>query len=189
MFKRIAITTLIILLVCAFAYLVFVIVSPLVLLSMEDKVLENELNNPYINADYHGWKSIEIEHVGDFMLPDQWSLRKNNDLYTITDSNGQHIAYGMILGDNVDSDTLFNSFIDYEIESISHDYASDIVSIDGSYHYRCQVLSGNTTTVFPCVILSNYTPKFILAFSPLAEIEHDSLQQIIQAIIYSYATL
>ncbi len=46
-----------------------------------------ELNNPYINSNYDGWKKVSLESSTSFLIPEKWYIKLDDDILTIMDGD------------------------------------------------------------------------------------------------------
>lgn len=175
---------------CVILFLFFVLVSPLILLSLEDNILKDQLDNPYVNSEFCDWETETIEEFGTFKLPDMWSLHQDTNPYHITDTSGETIAYATIFdvdGEPFEDYSAFlSSFLGYTPVDFSMEHISEFVSINAS-SFGALTISKNDSDE-ELFYLSLYGPsssEVLFVFLCEEKTQNHILLEIAQAISYS----
>ena len=195
--RILAISAGIVILITVVSFVVFMIAYPILVLSLEDKLMKNELDNTYINNDYAGWQTANIEKIGTFKFPEHWVLCEESDYYCIRNKNGDIIAYGAVVGDPTSKYEGINSFVGSvvgaPITEIKYQYDTSFSGIDCSGFFSIVVTENSMQHLFRCIQLKNHslrpleegTTDFVLIINDDAE-DYANLVEIAQAVIYSY---
>ena len=62
----------------------FLITYPSSILKWTDKVVREELNNPYIKSDSAGWKKVYLDRGTSIQIPGDWELLQEGDRLVLT---------------------------------------------------------------------------------------------------------
>lgn len=192
-----ALSVAIVLLITVAVYFLFTIVYPLLVLSLEDEFIKEELNNPYIDANYDGWRTLSVENIGSFKIPENWVVICENEQYTFKNDRDEIIAYGTVVGDPTSKFSGVKPYISSIVGSsaikIEFRYDMSFSGIEGSNFYTIVATDTNKQHLFRCIRLENTslrplsegTTDFIIVFEDNSIIYND-LIEISQAVIYSY---
>ena len=184
-------------LIAAAAIVLFILAYPLLVFSLEDKLMKNELDNTYINDNYAGWQTVSIDKIGTFKLPEHWVLCQEDDQYTLKNKNGDVFAYGAVVGDPTSKyegvKSYASSVIGEPIERISFQYNNSFSGIGGSQFFSLVVAEDPTQNLLRCIQLENHslrpleegTTDFVLIIDDGAE-SYEDLIEIAEAVVYSY---
>ena len=195
--KIFALSAGIISLTAAAAIVLYILAYPLLIFSLEDKLMKNELDNTYINDNYAGWQTVSIDKIGTFKLPEHWVLCQEEDQYTLKNKNGDVFAYGAVVGDPTSKyegvKSFASSVIGEPVEQISFQYNNSFSGIGGSDFFSLVVAENPTQNSFRCIRLKNYslrpleegTTDFVLIIDDGAE-SYEDLIEIAEAVVYSY---
>lgn len=179
------------------ALILCVIAYPFLVLSLEDKLMKNELDNTYINDDYAGWQTISIEKIGTFKIPEHWVFCEESEHYCIRNKNGDIIAYGAVVGDPTSKyegiKSFVGSIVGISTAEIDYQYGTSFSGINGSGFFSIVVTEESIEHMFRCIRLENDslrpleegTTDFVLIIMDEAE-NYDDLVELAQAVIYSY---
>ena len=182
------ITTAFIAIICIpIILLVVSLIGGIFVIAYEDKISANDLNNPFINADYKNWSTIELINEETIMLPDEWSITTTESLTIITDEYGKNIAKGGKLIRDENSS--------YQYEKLLGELFGQPVSItaitqSGNVRSsRCGtiIVADNGATEYDYILLSKsgyYNMLFV--FDPTVKETQNNLTDILEAIIFSY---
>lgn len=169
----------------------FVLATPLILLSMEDRILAKELDNRFINANYEEWKEETVADFGEVWIPEDWTLYQDSPILTITDANGIVVAYGTVFGAEKEPFSTYLEFMqalkarDDIFLNIAEDMESEILNpseygeltVDylqfSETHYYLEITAGNIGRLF-------------LVFTEDSGMNYSSVYEIAEAMIYSY---
>ncbi len=167
------------------AFLIFVAVSPLILFSLEEELLQEELNNPYINSAFEGWQETELPHLGRVMLPGAWSVTVEGDHFRIADADGTELGAGVSYRYAGDPYSSMGEALGIPEEKFNLTPEIGFVSINGS-EYGLLTAEGTYEDARPYLILCKGTENStILVFSA----PRDDMLEIAQAISFSQMTL
>lgn len=154
---------------------------PLLMLAHEDEVLRVQLNNPYIDADYYGWKKHNIEGTGGFFLPGEWTISENGELYQFFDENDNVIANGALWDqDKYDYTSFISNLADMEIKELDYERSAHM---DGSCFGSMLVNDGTHDQNISFLQLDKYKgDRFVVIFLPENDVVTDEL---LEAILFS----
>ena len=157
----------------------------------EPELVKANMDNPYVDENYPGWKNIQIEDSVHFSIPESWEIYKENGVCTIVDSSGSIWAYGATVGKN---DCTFAGYTSYYRTILSVD-PTDIEfepfigsrNMDGSYFTEVLVYHNDGVESVHCAILfldmdSDYV---LLLQDDLGE--NEQALDLAEALMYSYA--
>ena len=167
--------------------LVVWLIGGILAIAYESKICANELNNPFINADYKNWSTIELINEETIMLPDEWSITTTESLTVITDEYGKNIAKGGKLVQDENGA--------YQYEELLGELFDQPVSIAAitelgnvrSSRYGTITIADNGATEYDYILLSksaNYNMLFV--FDPTVKETQNNLTDILEAMIFSY---
>ena len=81
--------------ICVILLLIIPIIGGVLVIAYEGRLYANNLNNPYVNSDFYGWRSVEMDQ-GTLMFPENWEIVKDNEvMYIFRDE--EKIAEGAII--------------------------------------------------------------------------------------------
>ena len=162
------------------------IIGGFLVIVYEDEMCAKDLNNPFINADYHGWHTVELINEEQIMLPDGWQITTAESVTTIIDENNNEIAKGRKL--------LYDENGYYQYEKTLSELLALPVSIDAkkeTENVRSSVYGkitfDNSTEEYDYFLVSkasSYDMLFI--FDPAANKMFNDVDEISEAIIFSY---
>jgi len=151
-----------------------------------------EIDNPYVNNRYSGWKDVLVDELGSFSIPEEWSLSEADGIYTITDASGQVWAHGAVVGDKYS----FSNYEEFVIKILpeAQDYFSlepfeRFIMMDGSYIYEMIICADRKSEGKRSQILQMFVDVDTdIAWILTPDISEDIDQyDIAEAIVYSYA--
>ena len=68
----------------------------------EHLLVKWDIDNPYVDRRFSGWEEVNIDNIGTFSIPENWTVTKDDTVYTILDETGEVWAYGGIFGSDAD---------------------------------------------------------------------------------------
>ena len=169
---------------------VFLSVS-LLAIGMENILIKQNIDNPYINNRYPGWQHISIEDFSGFRIPSGWSVRSEDGVYVIIDASGSIWAYVAPFGSEEDRFSSYEAFIEevfsLEITALSVDPFLPFIMMEGSDIDAVTVqTSSSKETLFCIQLMQNLERELIWLL--MADISSEENQyNIAEAIVYSYA--
>ena len=177
-------------------FILLVLITPLIMLAMEDQILKNELNNCYINQNYSGWQTVSVERIGQFKIPGHWIVEEQADDYLIKNQDGNIIAFGTVLGDITSKHDGIKSFIEHivddSIDSLQYQYDNTFSNVHGSTFFSFVATQQLNSNKYHCIKLENTlihleysTIEFVLIIKDGVE-PYEDLFSIAEAIVYSY---
>lgn len=175
--------------VCLLLYIVLSCMSPLILFQMENDYVRDILDNPYVNSGYLQWKNINLDGIGELMVPNDWTIVKSAEIYQIFDINGTMVAIGGV-SNVIDDADLFKVLTGYDILDSSYDGVPGFISIQSSELYEVHVKGEGLSESFYCISLCMDVKNRFMLYFPEKRIESiDSFFDVAEAVIYSYAML
>lgn len=87
---------LVVMVVAIIALPVLVLSIGLFAIANEDEMLKHELNNEYIDNDYLGWKLNTVDGFGELMIPNEWSIKYEDEIVKLFNSNEALVAQGCV---------------------------------------------------------------------------------------------
>lgn len=175
--------------------LVVLLLSPLgigvISLGLEDEMAKWSLDNPYVDRELSGWKTVSVEGFKSFKIPSEWSFIPCDSGYQIQNSSGGTLAYVTLFGDGYhffDSwNDFFTSFMGFEAIEASRKHMNGITTTGTSYY--CEIsLQQTKEKVLYCLNLENYDTGdcILIVFPSDSGISSAELHDIIAAIAYSF---
>ena len=61
-----------------------------------------DIDNPYVNHNFDEWNCAYVEGFHAFLIPKEWALQKNDNVYWITNDLGEVWAFGTAFGTEED---------------------------------------------------------------------------------------
>ena len=77
----------IVLILIGLSTILYATTYPRAILKWTDQVVQNELNNQYINKGYLGWTELCFEEHAKILITEKWVITKNNDQLHIYEEN------------------------------------------------------------------------------------------------------
>lgn len=170
---------------------VLIFFSAMAAIGLEYLFVKWDIDNPHVDNHFSEWEPVSIEGCSDFLIPNEWSVIENGEIYSILDSSNQVWAYGTFFGTEHDR---FQSYKDF-VEKISSTQPiktelepfPPCPMMDGSGIVRLTVHYESTSTVYYCIQLFIDVPSEFVLFVP-SDLDADMDQyDIAEALVYSYA--
>jgi len=177
-------------LIVGLLYLLLTFLIPFFVLANEGAVLKAELDNPYMDANYEGWHTVDVRNWGSCLFPNEWNVSENQSIVQITDSSGNIIALGTVLGhadsvyDSIES--FLSDMLDYPVTGVEYEHISDFVRIQDSYMEKVTA-SGDSDDTYLCLTIQQYDqPKLFIYFPSYTDSDIEATADITQAITFSF---
>lgn len=169
----------------------FLLISPIILLSMEDNVLQEQLDNRYVNANYSDWHEESISNIGKVKLPDMWFLSQNEHTYRIANSEDIIIANGAVFG-VLDAPyhtykDFLQTIVGFDPEKVEFESDANFISINLSDFGILTVQCGAVQkSLYYLLLYSGTETQTLMVFSEDLELSYSDLLEVSEAISYSY---
>lgn len=187
---------LIILPILVFAFLVFLLLSALLVSHVRGGVdAKNELNNPYINSGLTDWQPVSIEAAGvTFRIPPQWDICEASCGYAITAEEGEILCYITIADRWTDSNTCewLQTNVDDSIINATKELMNYNLFCGRAGFYRITIQKENceNETFFELDLDSyhsiDYYAKFVFTNSQGQFMSNKQIIKYMEAIAFSY---
>lgn len=187
---------LIILPILIFAFLVFLLLSALLVSHVRGGIdAKNELNNPYINGGLTDWQPVSIETAGvTFRIPLQWDICEASCGYAITAEEGEILGYITIADRWTDSNTC--EWLQTNVDDSIINATEEMMGYNlfcgraGFYRITIQKENGESETFFKLSLDSYHSTdcyaKFIFVHSNDESMSEGQMIKYMEAIAFSY---
>ena len=169
------------------------VASVFVLFALSDQVVKKQLDNPYINADFAGWKDVEIVEVGSLMIPSDWDWAYDSDTKSLilTNSDAQQLAFGFVCKSEDGLESVYTSMeahIGFTPQGADYYGISGFVSLEGCYFDKIRLYNDTDSCDILSLSLVNRSQHYalLILFPSVDGDEFVALLSIAQAIVYSY---
>lgn len=186
-------------LVVILAFILFLaIIYPALLLAAEQKSVLKQLDNPYINDNFSGWKEVELDSSARISVPQVWNVEPDGESIVII-CDGDIIAQGLRYGptstvnheDAVNAENNLNNFLvrmaSFPISDIKYEYLTVLHLGNGADYLKATYYgtSGEEETHYQLQISAGYLYKYYFDFGNVSKTTDARFQQIV-AMAYSY---
>lgn len=171
-------------------------VLPMYLIIRSDEILKDTLNNFYIDNGYAGWRQIQIQGIGSFQIPLDWSLEQQNNNVTIHDGNSNQVAVGFVyLSENGRWSSMTDqalcasmaTHVGFMPSSVEYSNVIDFLSFNGCEMIQISFRDESCAVDHYCLKLrSAHNDELWLLFTPKDYLNYYDLVNITEAIAYSY---
>lgn len=174
---------------CALVFLV--LIAPFAAIGFEWFFVKLDIDNPYVDSHFSGWKTAYIPELGALYIPAEWTLLDRDNVYCIEDESGQLWAFGAIFGSEQDPfsnyEALLSAMSNEHLTSLSVEPFPGPGMMDGSVMYKTIVYDESLSTTYYCLdLLIDAETKFVWFISSDLS-ENEDQYNIAEAIVYSYA--
>jgi len=155
----------------------------------EHLLVKWDIDNPYVDRRFSGWEEVNIDNIGTFSIPENWTVTKDDTVYTILDETGEVWAYGGIFGSDADYSNS-PDFLSQIYATKPTVKAKDLLSfpmMKGSDMDKYVFDFDGTEKIFYRLQFSKDIYKDMVWFCPLDLLEQPKQYAIAEAMIYSYA--
>lgn len=158
----------------------------------EGLLVKWEANNPYINSEYSGWKTINISEMGGIRIPESWSIKESDCYCCIYDEDGELWAVGTSFGNN----TEFKTYKDFAEKVYQEGFSEATIEpfppflmMDGSSVVRMIAKESNDVKTYYCIqLFISAEQEFVLLLDK--DLSMDARHyDIVEALVYSHAFL
>lgn len=156
-------------------------------IALEDKFIKWDIDNPYVDSHYEGWKEVTAASNFTFQIPENWTLLEEEDgAYKIVDAAGNIWGYGAACDKFAEISDLVGAALGNQPENISR-YEQLEVSMPRSYLEKMVLSYEDRTEVYSYMSLSEDFGEGI-DFVIFADVSSNAEQyNIAEAMLYSFA--
>lgn len=160
-----------------------------------EKGLREELDNAVIDGDYAGWKKAEVADWKQFLIPEEWNIREEEDMLRICDRDGNELGFGAMIGNENAAFADYKTFLEavegaQEIE-VSESAVEEFATISESTMVKVTAKSDAGEKNYYCIRLLSQTvndSRRLCMFFPEDEvINFEEFFEKAQAIVFSFA--
>lgn len=124
------------LIIClSFALFIYTPIGSILGIGLESVLIKLNIDNPYVDCDYCGWKNVSINNDVNFCIPEDWLLHEGSVCY-LYDSSGQIWAYGTLFDEGKSEFSSYKAFLESitstQFTKISFESFTPIHMMDGS---------------------------------------------------------
>ncbi len=154
-------------------------------IAFEGTFIKWDIDNPYIDNHYKGWKEVTAASNYTFKIPENWTLEEDDGVYKIVDAAGDIWGYGATYEKYVELFDLVSAAVGNQPENISR-YGQLKVSMRRSYLDKMVLSYEDRTEVYSYMSLSEAFGEGI-RFVIFADVSSNAEQyNIAEAIVYSF---
>ena len=155
----------------------------------EKPITKLRINNEYVNLDYEGWKTVELEHFDNVTIPGEWNLTEKDFKVTLTDSDGIILAIGNI-ADYTDRGAFFEGHTGERLDEYQYllyvrfkdmEFGTYAPLIYARRQFYAMSLEANEYKISPDDI---WGPELFLIFEEDCPYEYEELCEICEAICF-----
>lgn len=178
-----------IILVCIFLFTCVLV--PAIAILGEALFVRWDIDNPYVNNNYYGWNYAYVEGFSTFLIPKEWSLEKDEDIYWIIDESGKVWAFGAPYGTEADAFSDYAALIEkacsVHVSDMTIDSYPRFYMMDGSDVDRLLVRQDSLTKEYYCIqMLETAQEEIVWILFHDISVNEDQYD-IMEAIVYSFA--
>lgn len=149
-----------------------------------------DINNPYVNQRYKGWREICLAGEDKVKIPSEWHMVDDNGVLLLTDHCGELWGVGTAFGTETDVfesyATFASEYTPIQTQDVSIQPLEGFDAINGSEAYILSSDTSECSTVYYCLEL--HRPNVDYFFIVFADLSKSSDEyNIAEAIVYSFA--
>ena len=165
-------------------------IAALLSIAYEDVFVKWEIDNPYVDANYSGWKTVSVDGVGRLTIPESWEMYEENGICYIMNESKEIWAIGATYGTGDDRFVDETELVSYALSSLTDQMPvfSDqwICEMRGSYIAPIYFEDGDDIRSFAFLELwGDGISSFSLVIFADMEENHSQFD-ISEAILYSF---
>ena len=173
---------------------VLVVSIPIAIIWAEPLSLKRSFDNPYINANYRGWKKQSINRFGEIMIPEGWTTTEDESIIKFADEDKHAIGWAIITtNNNYTEDPLYLKYI-CENCSPNPTFSFQTLStgkqhaMDNSYYLSTKIQGEDTLCSYVTLVLKSSTNQIlVISFLQGEKYSNQILEQWAEAIVYNYS--
>ena len=174
---------------CALIFLV--LIAPFAAIGFEWFFVKLDIDNPYVDSHFSGWKTAYIPELGALYIPAEWTLQDRDNVYCIEDESGQLWAFGAIFGSEQDPFFSYEDLIfemsSAKITTLQIEPFPTFSMMDGSDIDKIIAQNESSANVYYCLQLLKDAETEFAWFISSDLSENEDQYNIAEAIVYSYA--
>lgn len=157
----------------------------------EEQITERDINNPYVNDDFYGWKEIGWQNVEDIYIPEEWSMSvAEQGIFAFHDENGNIIAYMSESGNASTEFANHNEYLSFctgqNIIEVDYIPAEPGIAIANACFSKAEMTTSGGEQKIAYVLYLHHNVDLEIFFpNEIKEANYDKLFAICQAIAFS----
>lgn len=165
-------------------------IAALLSIAYEDVFVKWEIDNPYVDANYSGWKTVSVDGIGRLAIPEKWEMYEEDGIYYIVNESEEIWAIGVTYGTGNDRFVDETELVSYALSSLPNQkpFFSNqwICEMRGSYIDSIYFEDGDDVRYFAFLELwGDGISSFSLVIFADMEENHSQFD-ISEAILYSF---
>lgn len=157
---------------------------------LEDNITKWQIDNPYVDSRYKGWKTVILDEENSIKIPTEWQITDTDGVYSIRNNRGELWGVGTSFG--TDDDAYTNCFafaaeyVSIEETNISIQPLEGFDAMNASGMYTITGRTAEYSEKYYCIELHKLeVDYFFVLFSDLSQSSED--YDFAEAIVYSFA--
>ncbi len=145
-----------------------------------------EMDNPYVDRRFFGWKKVSLEGGTVFRIPEDWGLEVSDEIISVTDDEGKLWAIGTVYDKDVCYLEFLTAFVSADIIDYEMEIPPEFIVMEKAEIDVVTVNCSGMLNRYGYLELRESVDHWVF-FWILEDIQEDSEQyDIVEAIAYSF---
>ncbi len=186
--------SIIIILIGAVLYGILAFAVGMYAVMFSDIITKDDMDNPYINSDFEGFKPTEVEQWKEmqFMIPNNWNILEDEKILTVQNEHKQTIAYALAVSEETQAKDIFSKIEGTEITEKRYEISFPAVNFAEGILEDVLFCSSLGEKEYRRIRLNKYSQhhkhsSIHIVFPSDLPVSDDSLEEIAEVIIYSFS--